>query len=110
VTVAPTVGPAQLPTFPPPEPGLRTLATVARRVGGLSLPPVTGRAGDMQVTILCTGGTLVLDLAPVTRTTIPCATGAITPSRNVFHLNAPQTFGIRVEVGSGVHWNLRVEQ
>lgn len=100
----------QLPAFPQAEPGLRTLASVALREGGLSLPPVTGRAGDLQVTILCTGGTLVLELAPVTRTTIPCASGAVTPSRNVFHLNAPQTLTVRVEVGIGVRWNLRVEE
>jgi len=99
-----------MPTLPSPEPGLRTLATVALREGGLALPPVSAHAGDLQATILCTGGTLVLDLAPVTRTTIPCAIGAVTPSRNVFHLDTPRTFSIRIEVGAGVRWNLRVEE
>ena len=99
-----------LPDLPPAEPGLRTLATASLRGGGLSLPPITGRAGDLQVTILCTGGALVLDLAPVTSTTIPCAADGGTPSRNVFHLSTARTFSIRVDAAGGVRWNLRVEE
>jgi hypothetical protein len=99
-----------IPDLPPPEPGLTTLASMALRTGGAELPEFSGKPGDVQITILCTGGNLVLHLDPVTVTTIPCAVGAITPSRNVFHLTSARMLGIRVEVAGGVQWNLRVEE
>jgi hypothetical protein len=105
-----TVPSPTIPDLPPPEPGRTTLATLGLRTGGAELPDFSGKPGDVQITILCTGGTLVLHLDPVTVTTIPCAIGSITPSRNVFHLASPRKLGIRVEVTGGVQWNLRVEE
>jgi hypothetical protein len=111
VSPSPSTTPSlTIPDLPPPEPGLTTLASLGLRTGGAELPEFSGKPGDVQITILCTGGNLVLHLDPVTVTTIPCAVGSITPSRNVFHLTSPRKLGIRVEVAGGVEWNLRVEE
>ncbi|AUG79162.1 hypothetical protein CFP65_4413 [Kitasatospora sp. MMS16-BH015] len=66
--------------------------------------------GDLLVTILCTGGSLVLHMEPVSTTTIPCTIGAVTPVRNNFHLGSPKDISVSVDAEATVRWNMRIEQ
>ncbi|QKW17670.1 hypothetical protein HUT16_00050 [Kitasatospora sp. NA04385] len=48
------------------------------RTAGTSVANLSVKAGELTVTILCTGGTLTLHMEPVSTTTIPCAVGSVT--------------------------------
>ncbi|MFC6594964.1 hypothetical protein [Kitasatospora paranensis] len=43
-------------------------------------------------------------------TTIPCDTAAVTPVRNVFHLDSPEDIQVSIDAPTTLQWNLRIEQ
>ncbi|QKW23975.1 hypothetical protein HUT16_37215 [Kitasatospora sp. NA04385] len=105
-----TTAPPTIPELPPAEPGVTTLASVPLRTAGTSVANLSVKAGELTVTILCTGGTLTLHMEPVSTTTIPCAVGSVTPSRNSFHLGSPKDINVSVDAPETVQWNMRIEQ
>ncbi|MFJ8046167.1 hypothetical protein ACIRBX_37240 [Kitasatospora sp. NPDC096147] len=99
-----------IPALPPAEPGATTLTSVPLRSGGTSVASFSARPGDLFVTILCTGGTLILRMDPVSTTTIVCAADAVTPTTNNFRLSSPKDINVSVEAPEAVLWNMRIEQ
>ncbi|GAA5015694.1 hypothetical protein GCM10025734_64770 [Kitasatospora paranensis] len=53
---------------------------------------------------------LVITVNPVSTTTIPCDTAAVTPVRNVFHLDSPEDIQVSIDAPTTLQWNLRIEQ
>jgi hypothetical protein len=89
---------------------MKTLLTVPLRAAGSTAGAFSAQAGEMDVTMFCTGGSLVIKVDPVSTTTIPCDTAAVTPVRNVFHLGSPKDIQVSIDAPATVQWNLRIEQ
>lgn len=110
---APTPSPAPsivIPEYPTAETGYTTLAQSALRHGGSTVASISVKPGEVLVTILCTGGTMVVHMEPIATSTIPCAVDSMTLSRNSYNLGSGKDVNISVEAGPTVQWNLRVEQ
>ncbi|WP_407913993.1 hypothetical protein [Kitasatospora sp. NE20-6] len=99
-----------VPELPPPTGGKRTLVAVPLREAGSTVGSFSARAGEMDVTMYCTGGSLTVHVDPVSTSTVPCDTAAVTPLLDVFHLEAAQDVHVSVDAPPGVRWNLRIEQ
>jgi hypothetical protein len=108
-TLAPSV-PTIVVTAPPAsEPGLTTLVLVPPRQGGTSVATISVRAGELLVTVLCTGGQMIIHAEPVATSNVTCA-DTLTPVRNVHALGSPSSISIWVEASEDVRWTLRIEQ
>jgi len=101
--------PPAIVRVPDPEPGLITLTTVAPRHAGTSIATLPVRAGNLVVTILCSGGQLTVHVDPVATSTVTCAEDRITPVRNVHGLGSAKDVNISVDAPDTVEWSMRVE-
>jgi hypothetical protein len=68
------------------------------------------RAGDLLVTVLCSGGQMVIHVDPVATSNLTCAVDAITPVRNVHTVGSAKDVNIWVEAPESVQWSMRVEE
>ncbi|MFJ1752753.1 hypothetical protein [Kitasatospora sp. NPDC088134] len=99
-----------MPELPPASAGMKTLLTAPLREAGSTAGSFSAAAGELDVTMFCTDGDLVVHLDPVSTTTIPCPPGVVTPVKDVFHLGSPKDLTVRVEAPPGARWNMRIEQ
>ncbi|WP_405008916.1 hypothetical protein [Kitasatospora sp. NBC_01539] len=99
-----------VPELPPTAGGTRTLVAVPLREAGSTVGTFSARAGEMDVAMYCTGGSLTVHIDPVSTSTVVCGTADVTPVLNVLHLRAAQDVQVSVDAPPGVRWNLRIEQ
>lgn len=98
-----------IPSNVTPDEGTLVLAQVPMsQTPDYSTSGLAAQPGDLEITSICTGGTITLTVSPLNTFFLPCAADTFTPTRNIITLSRSTVVQVRIQAKPGARWNLLV--